>query len=171
MRSIAEMDAEGHLKIIDRVKNVVKLSQGEYVALEKIEGIYALNPLFATLLVHADSLRSTLVAIAVLEPALASKLVSDVLGKNIDPSDVAGLEAALQDPKVRNKMLDGLAKVAKKNQLNGYENIRGIYARIRPFEDDLLTPTLKVKRNVAAKHFQKEIDEMYEKIEGAAAKL
>jgi long-chain acyl-CoA synthetase len=143
---IAEIDQSGRLKIVDRVKNVVKLSQGEYVALEKVEGIYALNPLYTTLLVHADSLRSSLVAIGVLEPTLAAKLIRDVTGKEVDPTDVARLEAALEDPKIRKKMVDDFAKVSKKNKLNGFEMIRGVFARIRPFEDDLMTPTLKVKR-------------------------
>lgn len=116
---IGEIDAQGRLKIIDRVKNVVKLSQGEYVALEKVEGVYALNPLYATLLVHADSLRSSLVAVAVLDPILASKIVSDVLGKNIPPTDEAALEDAVKDPKVIQKMLAGFAQVSKKNKLNG----------------------------------------------------
>lgn len=169
---IAEIDAYGRVKIVDRVKNVVKLAQGEYVALEKIEGVYALNPLFATLLVHADSLRSSLVAVAVLEPALAAKLVQDVLGQTIDPANTEALNKAVLDPKIRAYLVAGLAKVAKKNKLNGYENIRGIYPRITPFEDDLLTPTQKIKRNVAAKRFEQEIDDMYNEIEGAApAKL
>jgi hypothetical protein len=30
-----------------------------------------------------------------------------------------------------------------------------------PFPDDLITPTLKVKRNVAGKHFKDIIDELY----------
>lgn len=169
---IGEIDAAGRLKIVDRVKNVVKLSQGEYVALEKVEGVYALNPIYATLVVHADSLRSSLVAIAVLEPALASKLVSDVLGEKIDPSDVDALDRAVKDKKVRTKLIQGFARVAKQNKLNGFEYIKGVFPTVQPLPDHLLTPTQKVKRNVAAKHFGAEIDALYDEIEGTGqAKL
>lgn len=39
---IGEMLPNGTLKIIDRKKHLIKLSQGEYVALEYLEKLYAI---------------------------------------------------------------------------------------------------------------------------------
>lgn len=162
---IAEIDPCGRLKIVDRIKNVVKLSQGEYVALEKLEGMYALNPLFASLLVHGDSTRSSLVAVAVLDPERAAGLVSKILGKNYSAGDVDALEEAVQDKKVRGSVLKGLGKVAGQHKLNGFERIKGVHLTLKPFSDDILTPTLKVKRAQAAKKYKSEIDSTYAEAE------
>jgi long-chain acyl-CoA synthetase len=42
---IGEMTPDGILKVIDRKKNIFKLSQGEYVAVEYLEKIYGFPPL------------------------------------------------------------------------------------------------------------------------------
>ncbi|ORY32192.1 hypothetical protein BCR39DRAFT_524520 [Naematelia encephala] len=162
---IGEIDREGRLKIVDRIKNVVKLSQGEYVALEKLEGMYALDPIFATLLVHGDSTRSHLVGLGVLDPEQAASLATSVLGKNFTPNDFAALEEAIKDKRMHKAVINRLGKIAKKHGLNGFEMIKGVHLTLSPFPDDILTPTFKVKRNVAAKKFKEEIDASYERSE------
>jgi long-chain acyl-CoA synthetase len=60
---IGEWDEQGRLKIIDRVKNIFKLAQGEYIAPDKIEVVYGTHVAVAQSFVYGDSLQSTLVGI------------------------------------------------------------------------------------------------------------
>jgi long-chain acyl-CoA synthetase len=60
---IGEMTPDGILKVIDRKKNIFKMSQGEYVAVEYLEKVYGFPPLVEDIWVYGDSFRSNLVAV------------------------------------------------------------------------------------------------------------
>lgn len=55
----------GRLHIIDRVKNIFKLSQGEYIAPEKVENIYTQSKGVLEAFVYGDSMQAFTVAIIV----------------------------------------------------------------------------------------------------------
>ncbi|RUO96781.1 hypothetical protein BC936DRAFT_141465, partial [Jimgerdemannia flammicorona] len=158
---IGMWDAKGRLAIIDRLKNIFKLAQGEYIAPEKIEGIYQKHELVSMAFVHGDSLQSTIVAVihpdkdalqkwAAKQPELADKSFSELV----------------RDPTVRKHVLGTITSFGKVNDLKGFENIKAVYLTEEEFsiENDMLTPTFKLKRDIAKKHFKKQIDEMYAEI-------
>ncbi|KAK8964713.1 Long chain acyl-CoA synthetase 1 [Platanthera guangdongensis] len=60
---IGELTPNGVLIIIDRKKNIFKLSQGEYVAAEYLEKVYSSTSIIEDIWVYGDSYRSMLVAV------------------------------------------------------------------------------------------------------------
>ncbi len=141
---IASIDELGRVRIIDRVKNVLKLAQGEYISPERIENVYLGNlPWLAQGYVHGDSTQSTLVAIFGFQPDMFAVFVSKILGKEIPQTDIQALAAAAQDPKVKKAVVKELAKVGRKAKFMGYENVKAVRVLAEPFsiENELLTPT------------------------------
>lgn len=61
---------DGALKLIDRKKNLFKLSQGEYVSPEKIENCYLRVKGICEVVVFGDSLQSHCVGVIVPEPTI-----------------------------------------------------------------------------------------------------
>lgn len=164
---IGLVDEMGRLKIIDRKKNVLKLSQGEYVSPERIENVYLANcGWLAMAYVHGDSQQSSLVAIFGIQPEQFAPFASKILGQRISETDRRALEEAAKSPKVRKAALKELDRLAKKNKFNSYERVRAIRLLLDPFsiDNELLTPTLKLKRPQTAKKYRNLIDEMYEEV-------
>ncbi|RDB21311.1 Long chain acyl-CoA synthetase 7, peroxisomal [Hypsizygus marmoreus] len=160
---VAEIDEVGRIKIIDRVKNIMKLAQGEYVALEKIENLYSSSPVIAQIYVHGDSLQSYLVAVIIPDPAQLSVVASKVLGTSITAADLGELADVCKDNRVNQHVLDILTKEAKRNGLKGFETIKRIHLSLDPFtiEDGTMTPTMKIRRKDAYTKFKVELDRLY----------
>jgi len=60
-------------------------------------------------------------------------------------------------------VMEDLQRIAKESKLQGFEMIRALLIRPKEFtvDEDLLTPTMKLKRAQLRKFFQKDIAELY----------
>lgn len=147
----------GRLKIIDRKKNIFKLAQGEYIAPEKIENVYAKCKFVGQCFIYGDSFNSYLVAIVAVEP--------DVLRAWAESEGIKyeDLKQLCADPRARAAVLADMDDIGKQAQLRGFEFAKAVTLVSEPFtmENGLLTPTFKVKRPQAKAYFAKAIADMY----------
>ena len=97
----------------------MKLAQGEYVALEHVENVYATCPLIAQLFIYGDSFQSYLVGVVVPDPAQLAALVARELGEHVDVEDLVALAKFVEDPKVAAVALAELEKDENVRKLKG----------------------------------------------------
>ncbi len=59
---------------------------------------------------------------------------------------------------------------AKEYGLNSLEKVKALHLTAEPFsiDNDIITPTFKIKRNIAKKVFMDQIEKMYEESNGNA---
>ncbi|GAB9469090.1 Long-chain-fatty-acid-coa ligase [Globisporangium polare] len=150
----------GQLKIIDRKKNIFKLSQGEYVAPEKVEIALGTCSSIAQLFVTGDSFHSHLVAIVVPDELVLRKLAA---AHGISDPKLSMAELCDQ-PLLKKLVQQEIDDAGAKAKLPGFERVRQIYLHheLLSVENELLTPTFKVKRAEAQKFFKKQIDQLYQ---------
>uniref|UniRef100_A0A7S0UJY6 Long-chain-fatty-acid--CoA ligase n=1 Tax=Polytomella parva TaxID=51329 RepID=A0A7S0UJY6_9CHLO len=161
---IGMITTDGALKIIDRKKNIFKLSQGEYVAVEKLESTYAKCGLVEQIWVYGNSFESCLVAVVV--PNLARVAAALDLPANAGNAQ----EELCSNPKVSELLLKELSTTARAEKLKGFEVIKAVIVEQEHFsiENNLLTPTFKIKRNELLQKYQSQIDRLYD---GLRAKM
>ncbi|GFZ19327.1 AMP-dependent synthetase and ligase family protein [Actinidia rufa] len=161
---IGEILPNGAVKIIDRKKHLIKLSQGEYVALEYLEKVYGITPIVEDVSIISallNCLKSMLVAVVVLHKD-NTRSWANQNGHKGSLSELCSLNQ-LQD-----YVLHELKSTALRNKLKGFEYIKGVILEPQPFdgERDLVTPTLKKRREKLLKCYKGKIDELYQTLSG-----
>ena len=117
---IGQFDANGHLMIIDRKKNLAKTLNGEYITLEKLESVYRTSPVVGNICVYAGLDKAKPIAIIVPIEATLQKLAAGVGIKG------ESIEEMAHDDKVKNLVLKELQKAGKDGGLTGIEIIDGV---------------------------------------------
>jgi long-chain acyl-CoA synthetase len=156
---IGEWLPNGVLKIIDRKKNIFKLSQGEYVAAEALEGKYVLSPYLSRVWIYGDSMKSVLVSVAVVDVDAFVRLAEQNKIENATKDNILEL---VKNEQLKTIVLKDLDRIVVEHKLQGFEKVKNIHLVVDDFEViDCVTPTQKLQRNKLQKHYQQEIDTMY----------
>lgn len=139
---VGELDSEGYLKITGRVKEMYKTSKGEYVAPAQIEFGFADNNLIEQVCVVGQSL-----------PQPIALVVLSDLGKSLDREVVT------------QSLASTLSELNPK--LKSYERVQRVVVMRDPWtvDNNKLTPTMKIKRNVVEKEYADNFEPWYEKSE------
>ena len=145
------VDEEGFLYISGRVKELFKLENGKYVSPAPLEEALKLSPYVANVVLYGAN-RPFVTAI-VAPDAEAIRRWAESENVELGPLD--------QDPRVRELITQEIAR--RSETFPSYEVPRKVLIAPADFtlEDDLITPTLKVKRRKVEARFAKALDALY----------
>jgi len=156
---IGEWDRNGHLRIIDRKKNLVKTLNGEYIALEKLESLYRSAAVVANLCVYASTSEThPIVLVQPAEPALVN------LAKSLG-IEGHGLGDLVYEESIQREVLLQMQAIGRRSGLTGIEIVVGVVLADEEWtpQNNLVTATLKLNRKALFDKYQKEIGAAYSK--------
>jgi len=170
---IGRINPNGTLSIIDRKKNIFKLSQGEYIAVEKVENQYGKSPAAAQTWVYGNSHKPFVVAVVTPDALWVVKnVLKDKFKCDATP---ATPEWCAEYTKVAKENLDDIKKATfesmKENtgKLKGFEKIRGIIIEVEvdnllqgfSVANNCLTPSFKLKRPQLLARYKEQLKKLY----------
>ena len=151
---IARISETGHIYITGRLKEIIVLSNGEKVPPTDMENAITRDPLFDQIMVHGEA-HPYLVVVTVVNPGHWNSLAVQF---GLDASKAE----SLRDARVEKEVIKRIA--AQMKEFPGYAQVHRVLLLSDPWsiENDLLTPTLKVKRAKVVEKFFAEIKALYE---------
>lgn len=151
---IGEIDPDGYIRITDRKRDIIVISGGDNISPQRVEGFVTLQPEINQAMVYGDK-RPYLVGLIV--PA-QDFMESYAKQKGVAPNlaELAG------DKGFRAAIGEVLDRVNR--DLSSLEKVRRFAIATEPFTTDnqMLTPTLKIRRHNIRKHYQATLDALYE---------
>jgi len=154
------LDARGNLIFTERIKELMKTSNGQYVAPQRVEGFLAKDAYIEQVAIIADSRH------------FVSALIVPYFDRLEDHARAMGVTwrspaELMRDSKVVAFFEGRLEQL--QTGLSAYEKVKRFTLLPRPFSMDLgeLTPTLKLRRKSIEQAFRVEIEAMYSNLPGA----
>jgi long-chain acyl-CoA synthetase len=150
---IGEFDDDQYLKITDRKKDIIVNAGGDNISPSRVEEKLNIEPEIAQSMMYGD-FKNYLVAIIVPDKDLALQWANDH-GKKPD------LASLIKDGDFISMMKDVTAKV--NNNLSAIEQVRKFLLAEEEFtiENDMMTPTMKVKRFKVKKKYIDQLENLY----------
>ena len=147
------------VKIVDRVKNIFKLQQGEYISPEKIENILSGDKYIDQIFIYGDTLQNYLIAFIYPSKGELIRLLQNKY-KEVNEENY---KKHLEDEDIKKEIIKDIDSYGRKNDLKGFELPKKIHLCKEPFsvENQIITPTMKIRRHIAKKFFAKEINKLY----------
>ncbi|MBK1698776.1 AMP-dependent synthetase/ligase [Rhodovibrio salinarum] len=160
---LGAIDEEGYVQITDRKKDIVVLSGGDTLSPARVEGFLTRQPEIAQAMVYGDR-RPHLVAILVPD----GEWLADWAKRHAKTGDKTGsggadqLMANLAEDTDLRAELDRV--VHRVNQeISQSEKVRRFVIAPAPFtvDNDMMTPTLKVRRHKVKERYQENLEALY----------
>ena len=151
---------KGTVTIIDRKKDLIKLQNGEFVSLGKIEAGLKDDPVIDNVLVAASSLHSFVVAVILPDKDQLTKLAKLILGEEdtsqLSFSDICG------NKQVIGAVRASITETAKRIGLTRIEIPVKIFITDQEWTptSGLVTASLKIKRKALLDYYQNQIQDM-----------
>ncbi len=144
-------ERDGYLYIIGRIKDIIVLANGEKVPPSDMETAIAEDALFEQTMVVGEN-RPYLAALVVLN----SSLWEEIRKKHSPAFD------NLHNPAVEKFLLERIHKRIR--DFPGYAQIQRVRALLDPWtvDNEMATPTMKIRRNRIEERYAREIESMYE---------
>ncbi|KAH0795945.1 AMP-binding enzyme family protein [Histomonas meleagridis] len=153
---IGKFDEDNALIIVDRMRSIFKLSQGEYVAGDLLATFFEASPLIQNIFVYGDSTRQYLVAIVIPN----KKEVELFFNKKFDDSE---FDEICKSVELNQEIMKQIDDISVEKKLLGYQKIKKILCVNDQWNVDngCMSPTFKLKRKVLAERYKDEINELY----------
>ena len=131
-----------HLVYVDRRNNVLKLAQGEFVTLAKLEAAFGNSPLVRQIYVYGNSAQPYLLAVVVPSEDALARTVAGAL---------------------KSRIAESLQAVARQANLQSYEVPRDFIVETTPFtlENGLLTGIRKLAWPKLKQHYGEQLEQLY----------
>lgn len=159
---IGEILSDGSLKIVDRKKDLLKLSFGEYISLGKVEAHLKSSPIVDNICVYGSGKKDFLIAFVVPNPVVLKEMAKKLGRAGTDVSDSTIFENLCLDEEINSAAFQQIKSYGVKSGLLRYEvptKIKLCHEQWTP-DSGLVTAALKIRRRPIQDFYQSDIDRM-----------